>query len=455
MCADAPLAVCDDYAYGALVRAFSLESPAAVTRSADSATEDRLRSGALASTSDDDILLDTHGRRHTYLRVSLTERCNLRCKYCMPAEGVQLTPSGKLLTADEVRSRGRGACVLAGRVPARCDSQSARLSVWRVSLWRRESRRYGSQVNCAPMRFRVCTIGRVLTAPDSHAGGEPTVRPDLEDIAARIGALPGLRDLGITTNGILLAKKLPGATQFHWGPVEQQHVTSATPLHLAALRAAGLTAVNISLDSLVPAKFELLTRRLGHDRVLGAVDAALDAGFVPVKVNCVVMRGINDDELLDFVALTRERPINVRFIEYMPFDGNEWQPNKMVSYAQMRAAVTAVHPHLQRLDDAPDDVAKNFRVPGHVGTVSFVTSMTNHFCAGCTRLRLLADGALKVCLFGASEVSLRDALRAGADDAELRQLIGAAVRRKKPAHAGIPVPQLVTQPNRPMVRIGG
>jgi len=223
----------------------------------------------------------------------------------------------------------------------------------------------------------------------------------------------------------------------------------------AALRAAGLTAVNISLDSLVPAKFELLTRRLGHDRVLAAIDSALAAGFAPVKVNCVVMRGINDDELLDFVALTRDRPINVRFIEYMPFDGNAWQPKKVVSYAEMRAAVTAVHAGLQRLDDAPDEVAKNFRVPGYVGSVSFITSMTNHFCAGCTRLRLLADGALKVCLFGSSEVSLRDALRAGADEQALKQLIGAAVRRKKAAHAGFPVPQLAMQPNRPMVRIGG
>lgn len=232
-------------------------------------------------------------------------------------------------------------------------------------------------------------------------------------------------------------------------------MTTLLSLSCPALRAAGLTAVNISLDSLVPAKFELLTRRLGHDRVLASIDTALAAGFTPVKVNCVVMRGVNDDELLDFVALTRDRAINVRFIEYMPFDGNAWQPKKMVSYADMRAAVTAAHPDVRRLDDAPDEVAKNFRVPGHVGTVSFITSMSAHFCAGCTRLRLLADGALKVCLFGATEVSLRDALRGGADDAALRQLIGAAVRRKKAAHAGIPVAQLSSQPNRPMVRIGG
>ena len=264
-----------------------------------------------------------------------------------------------------------------------------------------------------------------------NAGGEPTVRADLEAIAARLGALPGLRELCITSNGLVLAKKLP------------------------ALRAAGLTAVNVSLDTLVPAKFELLTRRPGHERVLGAVQAALDAGFAPVKLNCVVMRGVNDDELLDFVALTRERDVNVRFIEYMPFDGNAWAARKMVPYAEMLAAVQAAHPGLQRSADAATEVAKNFRIPGHVGSVSFVTSMSSHFCGGCNRLRLLADGALKVCLFGANETSLRDPMRQGASDEELAQLIGAAVRRKKAAHAGIAVSELVAQPNRPMVRIGG
>jgi cyclic pyranopterin phosphate synthase len=234
-----------------------------------------------------------------------------------------------------------------------------------------------------------------------------------------------------------------------------------------------LTAVNISLDTLVPAKFELLTRRAGHDRVLASVRAALAAGFAPVKLNCVVMRGVNDDELLDFVALTRDADINVRFIEYMPFDGNAWAARKMVPYAEMRATVAAVHPgcvawlraarglaetrprRMARLDDAPDEVAKNFRVPGHVGSVSFISSMTSHFCAGCSRLRLLADGALKVCLFGASEVSLRDPLRAGADNAVLAAVIAGAVARKKPAHDGVPVAQLFTRPNRAMIRIGG
>ncbi len=167
------------------------------------------------------------------------------------------------------------------------------------------------------------------------------MRPDLEDITARLGALPGLRDLGITSNGILLAKKLPGAPAVSF---LASHAALTRQLPASALRAAGLTAVNISLDSLVPAKFELLTRRQGHDRVLGAIDAALAAGYAPVKVNVVVMRGVNDDELHDFAALTRDKDINVRFIEYMPFDGNAWAAKKMVSYAEMRASIADAHP---------------------------------------------------------------------------------------------------------------
>jgi len=213
--------------------------------------------------------------------------------------------------------------------------------------------------------------------------------------------------------------------------------------------------VNLSLDSLVPSKFELITRRHGHERVLACLQAVLDSGFPSVKLNCVVTRGVNDDELLDFVALTRERPVNVRFIEYMPFDGNAWSSRKMVSYAEMLDRVRAAHPGLERERDAASEVAKNYRLPGHVGSVSFITSMSSHFCGGCNRLRLMADGALKVCLFGDAEVSLRDAMRSGLSDADLGALITAALLRKKAAHAGIPVAQLASQPNRPMVRIGG
>jgi cyclic pyranopterin phosphate synthase len=321
-------------------------------------------------------------RKHTYLRISLTERCNLRCTYCMPAEGVELTPGGALLTAAEVQ---------------RLAALFVRAGVTKVRL----------------------------------TGGEPTVRRDLVDIARGIGALPGLETLAMTTNGLALARSLP------------------------ALRAAGLSALNISLDTLRPERFEALTRRPGHARVLAAIDAALSAGFGPVKVNCVVMRGVNDDEIGDFVGLTRSTPVNVRFIEYMPFDDNVWATSKLVPFAEMRAAAAAAAgpAGLVRLDDPAGEVAKNYRAPGHVGTVSFVTSMTHAFCGDCNRLRLLADGSLKVCLFGASEVSLRDALRSGATDEELGWVIGAAVQRKRAAHAGMH--EIAATRNRAMVTIGG
>ena len=260
-------------------------------------------------------------------------------------------------------------------------------------------------------------------------GGEPTVRRDLEDIVARLSELPGLKNLAVTTNGLTLHRRLE------------------------ALRDAGLDLVNISLDTLVPEKFEMLTRRRGHDRVLKSIRTAVELGYDPVKVNVVLMRGVNDDELLDFVAMTRDDPINVRFIEYMPFDGNKWETRKVVSYAEARGRVLEAHPTMRRARDDKTEVAKNFTIDGHRGSVSFITSMTSSFCGGCNRLRVLADGALKVCLFGNNEVSLRDAMRAGATDEELYGVVAAAVGRKKAAHAGMH--DLAKMDNRSMIRIGG
>ncbi|KAB2068148.1 hypothetical protein ES319_A08G011800v1 [Gossypium barbadense] len=327
-----------------------------------------------------DMLIDGFGRKHTYLRLSLTERCNLRCQYCMPAEGVDLTPSPKLLTHNEI----------------------LRLANLFVT--------YGVD------KIRL-------------TGGEPTVRKDIHDICSDLSSLKGLKTLAITTNGITLAKKLP------------------------MLKQCGITNLNISLDTLVPSKFEFMTRRKGHHKVIESINAAIDVGYNPVKVNCVVMRGFNDDEICDFVNLTVDKPINVRFIEFMPFDGNVWDVKKLIPYSEMLDTVAKKFPTLKRLCDHPTETAKNFQIDGHVGTVSFVTSMTEHFCAGCNRLRLLADGNLKVCLFGPSEVSLRDPLRSGAGDEELREIIGTAVKRKKASHAGMF--DVAKTANRPMIHIGG
>ncbi|KAL0561915.1 hypothetical protein IC582_002360 [Cucumis melo] len=330
--------------------------------------------------SDSNMLVDSFGRMHTYLRISLTERCNLRCQYCMPAEGVDLTSTPKLLTRNEIM----------------------RLANLFVS----------SGVN----KIRL-------------TGGEPTIRKDIEDICLELSNLKGLKTLAMTTNGIVLARKLP------------------------KLKECGLSAINISLDTLVPAKFEFMTRRKGHEKVMESINAAVDLGYNPVKVNCVIMRGFNDDEICNFVELTREKPINIRFIEFMPFDGNVWNVKKLVPYSEILQTVTKNFVNLTRLGDHPTETAKNFRIDGHQGTVSFITSMTEHFCAGCNRLRLLADGNFKVCLFGPSEVSLRDPLRQGADDNELREIIHAAVRRKKASHAGMF--DIAKTANRPMIHIGG
>eukprot|EP00250_Pteridium_aquilinum_P003104 c13435_g1_i1 orf=387-1622(-) len=327
-----------------------------------------------------DMLVDRFGRKHTYLRVSVTERCNLRCQYCMPADGVELTPNTKLLSRDELE-RVAQLFVLSG--------------VDKIRL----------------------------------TGGEPTVRPDIVELCSSLRALPGLKTLAMTSNGLVLGRKL------------------------AQLRDAGLDALNISLDTLVPAKFEFMTRRKGHSKVMEAIDAALDLGYNPVKINCVVMRGFNEDEICDFVELTRDKSINVRFIEFMPFDGNVWNAKKLVSFLEMKETMASRFPSLQRLKDHSSETAKNFYVEGFKGTVSFITSMTEHFCAGCNRLRLLADGNFKVCLFGPSEVSLRDAIRNGADDDALREIINAAVKKKKAAHAGMF--ELAQTPNRPMIHIGG
>ncbi|XP_054936184.1 molybdenum cofactor biosynthesis protein 1 isoform X3 [Physeter macrocephalus] len=309
------------------------------------------------------FLTDSFGRRHSYLRISLTEKCNLRCQYCMPEEGVPLTPKADLLTTEEILTLAR--------------------------LFVKEG------------------VDKIRLT-----GGEPLIRPDVVDIVAQLHQLEGLRTLGITTNGINLARLLP------------------------QLQKAGLSTINISLDTLVPAKFEFIVRRKGFRKVMEGIHKAIELGYSPVKVNCVVMRGLNEDELLDFVALTEGLPLDVRFIEYMPFDGNKWNFKKMVSYKEMLDTLRQQWPELEKLTEEESSTAKAFKIPGFRGRVSFITSMSEHFCGTCNRLRITADGNLKVCLFGSSEVSLRDHLRAGASEEELLSIVGAAVGRKKRQHAG-------------------
>lgn len=242
-------------------------------------------------------------------------------------------------------------------------------------------------------------------------GGEPTIRKDLTDIIGKLKEIPKLENVGITTNGLVLTRQL---VNYH---------------------RAGLDAINISLDTLQPKKYEEITRRKGWERVIAGIDLAIQLGYKP-KVNCVVMKDFNDNEVCDFVAMTQDRDVDIRFIEYMPFSGNEWKTKKMISFKQMTDQIKENFPEFKALPNGPNDTSKAFHVPGFKGQVGFITSMTEHFCGSCNRLRITADGNLKVCLFGNTEVSLRDALRSGCSEDDLICTIGAAVRRKKKQHAG-------------------
>lgn len=368
-----------------------------------------------------DFLTDTFNRQHDYLRISITERCNLRCLYCMPEEGVPLSPLAHLLTSPEI--------------------------FYLSSLF----------VSQGVTKIRL-------------TGGEPTVRRDILPLMQSIGTLrsKGLRELALTTNGISLHRKLDGMVE------------------------AGLTGVNLSLDTLDPFQFQIMTRRKGFDAVMKSIERILEmknlGANLKLKINCVVMRGLNERDIIPFVEMGREKDIEVRFIEYMPFDGNKWNKGKMISYQEMLDIIRAKYPNLRQVRGHKNDTSKTYEIPGFVGKLGFITSMTHNFCGTCNRLRITSDGNLKVCLFGNTEVSLRDLLRKdnngqpideeafeaikrvemdrrqgllgdetalgwGERERELLEVIGAAVKRKKEKHAGMG--QLENMKNRPMILIGG
>jgi molybdenum cofactor biosynthesis protein A len=263
-------------------------------------------------------------------------------------------------------------------------------------------------------------------------GGEPLVRPDLVDIAHAIGHHPDVETLAITTNALVLKR------------------------HIPALRAARVSALNISLDTLVAPKFSLIARRNGHGNVLDGLHAALDAGFPSVKLNVVVMRGVNDEELGDFCDMTRHHALDVRFIEFMPFQGNRWTDARFMSYADMLRAIAQHCGALERATDAQNDTCKHYRIPGAPGRVGFITSMTDHFCGTCNRLRVTADGSIKVCLFGAEELSLRDVMRRGSSDEEVAATVAKALAGKHFALGGNrDMYEIAQNDNRSMIRIGG
>ncbi|KAB8297174.1 hypothetical protein EYC80_002553 [Monilinia laxa] len=301
-------------------------------------------------------------------------------------------------------------------------------------------------------------------------GGEPTVRRDILPLMQQIGGLrsQGLRELCLTTNGLNLARKLDGMVE------------------------AGLTGVNLSLDTLDPWQFQIMTRRKGFEAVMKSINRILHmnklGAGIKLKINCVVMRGVNEREIVPFVELGRDKDVEVRFIEYMPFDGNKWSQGKMLSYNEMLDMIRQKYPTLRKVADHKNDTSKTYEIPGFVGKMGFITSMTHNFCGTCNRLRITSDGNLKVCLFGNAEVSLRDILRksngnqpideqafeamkqiemsrrqgfvdthsalgSSANERELLEVIGMAVSRKRAKHAGMG--ELENMKNRPMILIDG
>jgi len=262
-------------------------------------------------------------------------------------------------------------------------------------------------------------------------GGEPLVRKGIEPLLKGLSDL-GVKSLGMTTNGVLLSRRLE------------------------AVLAAGVTHINISLDTFRPERFAFITRRENFELVMHAIDRALAAPLRAVKLNCVLMRGFNDDELSTFVEFTRTRAIGVRFIEYMPFNGNEWDFSRLYPFSQMMETLEARFDLVPMTPESPNETAVVYQVPGYAGTVGFISSMTQHFCASCNRLRLTADGNLKNCLFDNGEVSLRDPMREGATDDELMAIMRSAVQRKFAHHGGHESPERLAQdPGRSMIQIGG
>ena len=324
-------------------------------------------------------LIDTFGRTHDYLRISVTERCNLRCVYCMPAEGIDLVPRAAILSFEEI---------------IRLVNLFASMGISKIRL----------------------------------TGGEPLIRKALPTLISKIRKIPQIKTIAMTTNGVLLSK------------------------HIDALKSAGLDKINLSLDTLREERFEKIARREHFSDVMAGLHKSLETGFTPLKINMVPLLGVNDDEILDFVALAKDKPIDIRFIEFMPFDQNQWREEKLFTYKQMQEIISKKY-HLIASDRSPNDVATTYNIDGFIGSVSFISSMTNSFCSGCNRIRLLADGAIKNCLFSNNEISLRDAMRQGATDDDLEMLIRTSIQKKKEAHD--PMATLHKLPNRSMIKIGG
>ncbi len=327
-------------------------------------------------------LRDTFGRVADDLRISVTDRCNFRCVYCMPAEGMRWLPRDEVLTFDEIVRLTR---VLVEH----CGVQTLRLT-----------------------------------------GGEPLVRKGIEELTARLAAIDPALDIAMTTNGILLREKAD------------------------VLKAAGLKRLNVSLDTLHATRFRNMARRDALDRVLDGLQAAREAGFRPLKLNVVVMRGQNDDEILDFARLARAEGYEVRFIEFMPLDADgAWKPETVVASREIIEAIDREFPLEPVANDRPAPATRFRFRDGSPGGVGVIPSVSDAFCKICNRIRLTAEGHIRTCLFSLHEHDVKALLRGGASDLEIRDFVVAAVWQKEEGHK-IGQADFV-RPEKSMSQIGG
>jgi cyclic pyranopterin phosphate synthase len=328
------------------------------------------------------LLKDSYGRAIRDLRISITDRCNFRCFYCMPKEAMEWQPKAEILSYEEI------------------------VTLAEIFV--------GLGVN----KLRV-------------TGGEPMVRRDIESLIARLSKIEDLADLAMTTNAHFLRGRARG------------------------LKEAGLQRITISLDSLTPDRFALLTGRNELNQVLDGIDAVIEAGLHPVKVNCVAIRGINDDQVVRFASFAREKGVHVRFIEFMPLDnGKIWRREMVAPGEELRQRIQAIYPLERVKSENLSETAKRWRfADGAPGEIGFINPVTQPFCGHCSRIRLTADGMIRTCLFSTVEHNIKRLLRGGATKDELVEFIIATVEKKEERHH-INDPEFV-QPLRTMSCIGG
>lgn len=329
------------------------------------------------------VLTDNFGRKHNYLRISLIEKCNLRCTYCMPADGIPLSPKKELMTADEI-------------------FQMAEIFV-----------KHGVD------KIRL-------------TGGEPLLRKDFPEICSKLASLKV--NLSITTNGILIDR------------------------YISILKENNIQTINLSLDTLIASKFHTITLRDQFEKVMSNIQLLLANDF-KVKINVVLMRDFNEDEIIDFIKLTQFLPLSIRFIEFMPFAGNDWDKSKMISEKEILKKATTFFSdeNVLQHDNEKNYTARNFSIKGYAGSFGVISSITNPFCDGCNRIRLTANGKIKNCLFSNTETDLLTPFRNGES---LPELISNCLKNKYKTRSGMTSDAEMNDPelhfdNRSMIAIGG